>query len=880
MCFWIRKFICSVCLAWLSLAFGADLWAVSLSPELVERLRAEGRLEEWIGRADLARQKGVWQPNPIPPLRKGGKMGQVDTTKAIVILVDFNDNQHSRTTGEFDTLLFSKGFVVSTGSMRDFYWENSYQTFELIGDVAGWFRMPQDYSYYTYGESGFGPYPNNAQRMVEDAVNAADSVVNFADYDGDGNGFVDALFVVHSGLGAEETGSGWQIWSHRWVTSEYVFLDGVIVYDYSTEPEIRIGTGLVDMGVFCHEFGHVLGLPDFYDYDYSSEGLGDWTLMAGGSWNNSGRTPAHFDAWGKKTLGWTTVNVVTSNQTDVEILQAETAPFCYRLWTSGSLGDEYFLVENRQKTGFDRYIPGHGLLIYHVDENTFGNSHEWCPGDSPVEHYMVALEQADGQFELEGCYGYGNQGDSRDPFPGTWDKRAFDDTTGTSSRHYSDSSTQVAVWNVSDSDSVMYANLDVTWSRPCLLLDEFTMDDLAGGNGNGRPEEGETVRLYFTVSNIWLPLDGASVTASADAAGITFTDDYAYLGDIETGGSADNYSDPLEFVVDSLFVAKPVIFTLHVEGNVGSYSHDFSVRVAVGTARILIADDDSGSAEDYLSYYTAALDSLNYIYDVWDTQNKGEPDFSFNDYRYLIWFTGDHKTSMFNQAQVESLMSFLDNGGGLFLTSQDAAEILSGSINPWDTLFLRDYLHVSYAGDCSRHLVGAYPGDEVGDDLWIFPGNTPGANNQTSKDNLVPDSLADTVLVYAEIGFVPTDSVAATKFAGDYKVVFFGFGFEAINSSGDYFHGHWLSKPDLVMQKVLAWLKTPLHYVAGDADGNQTVNAGDIVYLINYLFRDGPAPDPLEAGDANGNCVLEAGDIVYLISYLFRGGPPPEPGCA
>jgi hypothetical protein len=401
-----------------------------------------------------------------------------------------------------------------------------------------------------------------------------------------------------------------------------------------------------------------------------------------------------------------------------------------------------------------------------------------------------------------------------------------------------------------------------------------------GGNGNGQAEEGETVKLYFTVSNIWLPLDAAGVIASAGAAGITFTDDYSYLGDIPTQGSADNHSDWVQFQVDSLFVGKPVTFTLHVEGNGGSYAHDFDVRVPVGTPQILIVDDDYPSAEDYLSYYTAALDSLDCIYDIWDTQNKGEPDFSFNNYRYAIWFTGDHKTSLFSQAQVESLMSFLDSGGGLFLTSQDAAEILSASANPWDTLFLKNYLHVSYRGGCSRLLVAAYPEDEVGDDLWIFPGSTPGANNQDSKDNLAPDSMADTVLVYADIGFAPTDSVAAVKFAGDYKVVFFGFGFEAINSSGIYFHGHWLSQPDLVMQKVLDWLKTPSHYVPGDATGDQNVDAADVVYLISYLYRNGPAPDPPEAGDANGNCVIEAGDVVYLIGYLFRGGPPPQPGCA
>ena len=107
------------------LTLSLEVYAVSLSPKLVEKLKKEGRLEEVVRQANLAREKGVWQPNPNPPLKRGGKSTQVDTIKAVVLLVDFADNVSSRRVGEFDTLLFTKGFVVPTGSMRDFYWENS-----------------------------------------------------------------------------------------------------------------------------------------------------------------------------------------------------------------------------------------------------------------------------------------------------------------------------------------------------------------------------------------------------------------------------------------------------------------------------------------------------------------------------------------------------------------------------------------------------------------------------------------------------------------------------------------------------------------------------------------------------------------------------------
>jgi hypothetical protein len=320
-------------------------------------------------------------------------------------------------------------------------------------------------------------------------------------------------------------------------------------------------------------------------------------------------------------------------------------------------------------------------------------------------------------------------------------------------------------------------------------------------------------------------------------------------------------------------------------------------------------------------------------------------------------------------------MSYLDRGGRLFLTSQDAVEVLSASSDPWDTLFLRQYLHVGYAGNnTTQHLVAGQPGDEVGDTLWIYPEGVPGANNQTSKDMLVPDAESDTVMVYANSQFTPTQFVAATKYPGDFfKVVVFGFGFEGINSGGGYFHTKWLSKPQFVMQRVLDWLKAPLptlyldspnggdvwfigdstdilwqsvsfnnkvrielsidagsswsvladsaantgtysleipntpsdsclvrisdatdgvpsavsdgyfsitNYVPGDPNGDKVVDVGDVVYLINFLFRLGSAPNPMAAGDANGDCVVDVGDVVYLINYLFRSGPSPVPGCA
>lgn len=253
-------------------------------------------------------------------------------------------------------------------------------------------------------------------------------------------------------------------------------------------------------------------------------------------------------------------------------------------------------------------------------------------------------------------------------------------------------------------------------------------------------------------------------------------------------------------------------------------------------------DDDAGSTQGYSGYYVAAMYSLMEVYDLWDTEAGADPDFSFSQYRYFIWYTGDRKTDLLSQAQAESLMSFLDNGGNLFLTSQDAAEVLSASADPGDQIFLTDYLHVGYDGDNPGFLVVASEGDEIGDALYICPNYE--VANQTSKDNLVPDSLADTVLLYAYRNgtdwWYSSDSLAGIKFQNDtFKVVVFEFGLESIKAGGGDFHNQYCSRPHLIIGAVLDCFGTP-SYVPGDANGNQEVETGDSVYLITYLYTGRP----------------------------------------
>jgi immune inhibitor A len=364
--------------------------------------------------------------------------------RIIVVLVEFSDRSIAHPASHYEQLFFSED-KIPTGSVREYFAEVSNKAIDTIGQVVGPFKLPRTLAQYANGESGTGDASPNARTMARDAVAAAKAHVDFAPFDNDGNGYVDAFIVVHAGPGAEVTGSPDEIWSHKWVLPSEEAVNGKRIFAYLTIPDdARIG-------VCCHEIGHlVFGWPDLYDTDGSSEGLGNWCLMAGGSWNNNGDTPAHPSAWCKAHQGWVEVDVRASNGS-VTIPDVKTSNRVLRLWKSGQVGSEFFLVENRHKTGFDKHLPGEGLLVFHIDDSIDGNSNEWHP--------QVALAQADGRNDLGTS---ANRGDGGDCFPGSKNNREFGADTNPSSRSYAGVDTHVSVTGISDAGGDMSATIGVT----------------------------------------------------------------------------------------------------------------------------------------------------------------------------------------------------------------------------------------------------------------------------------------------------------------------------------------------------------------------------------------------------------------------------------
>ncbi|MBM3322975.1 M6 family metalloprotease domain-containing protein, partial [candidate division WOR-3 bacterium] len=357
-----------------------------------------------------------------------------------VVAIKYSDFANTYTVANFQSMLFG---TWASGSARDYYHEVSYNQFHMTGTVVGWYTAANNKAYYGYSNGWV-----RAAMLVKEAAQASDAAVNYADYDVDGDGYVDAFTCIHAGYGTEESGSGSDIWSHAWSFSgagigayttndprpgypgQYIRID-----DYTTDPErsnrSNYGT-MVGIGVYCHEWGHALGLPDLYDTDGGGEGLGNWSLMAGGSWGGNGNSPyypVHLDPWSRMELGWLCPTAVRSRNL-YSIPNIENNAKAYWLMARERTFKEYFLVENRRKTRFDTLLYNSGLLIYHIDDSVIARRR----GSNAVNaggtgwRYGVALEQADGQDHL---FSGSNRGDANDPWPGGLGSTTFDSTSTT-----------------------------------------------------------------------------------------------------------------------------------------------------------------------------------------------------------------------------------------------------------------------------------------------------------------------------------------------------------------------------------------------------------------------------------------------------------------
>jgi len=325
--------------------------------------------------------------------------------------------------------------TATNQSIRDFYLENSYGQLDINSTVIDWVEVSKTEAYYAAGESGGAA---ELMELLHEVLNTVDSLLDFSEFDENNDGYIDAIAFVHSGFGAEyggydedDTFYTSRIWSHKWTifspsTWQYhpwESDEGVMVGDYHMETILNgvSGSTISTIAVGAHETGHFLGLPDLYDTDGSSSGIDTWGVMANSwGWDYTGDVPPSFSVWSKYVLGWISpFNLSQPGTYELNDIESNAEAFIISLpYADG----EYLLIENRQPILADRQMPDGGLLIWHIDEMANSeNNFEGFYGQSlwPENgyHYMVAVLQADGEFDLEQGYG----ADEGDIFSGSTD---------------------------------------------------------------------------------------------------------------------------------------------------------------------------------------------------------------------------------------------------------------------------------------------------------------------------------------------------------------------------------------------------------------------------------------------------------------------------
>lgn len=316
------------------------------------------------------------------PAYRAGEHIAIGQKHFLVILVEFADLSFKTSDdpqAAYTQQLNEPGYSGNgaTGSARDFYYENSNGLFEPIFDVYGPVKLSKKYSYYGGNDSSGND--KNPEEALVDGCKALDGEIDFSRYDNDGDGEVDMVFMYYAGYGEADSSDDDSIWPHMWELSgagKSVTLDGVRVDRYACSNEI-CGQGalqgkMAGIGTACHEFGHAMGLPDMYDTDYYTNGLAgalySYSTMCSGSYNNEGRTPPYFNFEERIYLGWLT----EADYKEFPRAGTYTIPpinnnVAYRTFTD--MDGEYFIYENRTMSGWDRYIPAGGMVVYHADKS-------------------------------------------------------------------------------------------------------------------------------------------------------------------------------------------------------------------------------------------------------------------------------------------------------------------------------------------------------------------------------------------------------------------------------------------------------------------------------------------------------------------------------
>ena len=444
-------------------------------------------------------------PRIVAPRHVMGKNAKVRESQYLVILVNFTDSVMRHANSDFDRWLNEPGYSVNggTGSVKDYWRDNSMGQFIPNFKVVGPYTLSKPTAYYgqNYGDSGTDLNPRD---MVSEALALAkenNPDLDFSQFDNDGDGEMDNCYVIYAGYSEASTANVNDIWPHSWnFTTADVYgnipdmpeYDGVKVNNYSCSAELVGMPGspavpsMDGIGTFTHEFGHVLGLKDMYDTDSYTNGNaldpGAYSLYASGSYNNSSNTPPCLMAFERMQLGWMKegediIELKEPEDVTLDNISANKARFINaQPGRADGTGMEWFILENRQQTGWDKYIPAHGLLITHYDY-TKEMQEKWWDNNGPnnvAQHRCMYIVPADGIDDSNSRSG--------DTYPGSSANTEFTDTSTPAAINWNNEKLGVPVTNINEGDGLVHFQVSggaSKWSTVKTLVPEDVKDATA-----------------------------------------------------------------------------------------------------------------------------------------------------------------------------------------------------------------------------------------------------------------------------------------------------------------------------------------------------------------------------------------------------------------
>lgn len=426
---------------------------------------------EYVGTVDReAFMDGIMAQRAKSPAlsgRRNVRFPSQGPVKGLVILAEFADNTFVSPTAQsdFSRMMNEPGYsdFGATGSARDYFLAQSDGKFQPTFDVYGPVKLPHDMKFYGENVSGRAS-DKDVPQMIVDACKGASTEIDFSQYDFDDNGEVDLVFVIYAGYNEAQGGGGSTIWPHAWDIKEggkNLRLNGTTIGRYACTSELNGNEGTTPdgIGTFCHEFTHCLGLPDIYDVNYSGfVGMGAWDLMDAGGYNNSSRTPAAFSAYEREFCGWLEMTVLDEPRANVSLGNLPDTGQAYKI-VSPYNPDEYYTLENRQLTGWDSFLPGHGLLITHIDY------------DAQIWKSNLVNTVQGGHPHIQIVPSHGNLSQLEDAaFPGLIDNDVFSSFSTPSSTLYTGGTLDAPVSDIKEQDGVIIFGFR-TWLDAPLALD-------------------------------------------------------------------------------------------------------------------------------------------------------------------------------------------------------------------------------------------------------------------------------------------------------------------------------------------------------------------------------------------------------------------------